>query len=171
MTYRFDKRSPQKFKSDIKTCTLIERKLMQVYVDWLNAGGGEHAGKYTFHDNGVDNSGEFIADNSKIHCGADFILKTAGGKDKKIEIKFCRKDLPEFHLKSKQIDRYIENDVCIINFMSVEANNPRFCIITPQTLTKWRAEKPSFKCYQMGGKISINIQNSEVKYNNVKLPD
>lgn len=134
MSYRFDSRSKDEFVNDIKDCTVIERKLMEIYVSWLNS---TKKNKYTFSDNGVDNSGKFIEDDNKIHTSSDFILHTEGKRDKKIEIKFCRPLLPRFHLKINQIKKYISTDTCIVNFMGIESETPKFCILTPSMLQEY----------------------------------
>lgn len=161
MNYRFDKRSPEEFAKAIKDCTLIERKLMEVYVNWLNSTKGE---AYTFSDHGVDNSGEFIKDDNKVNTKADFLLHTKGKRDKKIEIKFCRPQLTRFHLKVKQVEKYIKEDVCIVNFMGIESEEPRFCILTPKVLEE--ALKNN-KRVNMWGKLTIRFNCVDCKWNNI----
>jgi hypothetical protein len=168
MSYRFDTRSEEQFKKDIKESTQIERKLMEVYVAWLNSGGGHRpAGSYSFQDNGVDNSGEYIKDDKKVHTGADFILKTQGGRNKKVEIKFCRPEVSRFHLKVSQIKKYIENDVCIVNFMGIDSNQPRFCILTPAVMTKALRDNVPVK---MWNKECIRFKNADMDWEYVTIP-
>lgn len=131
--YRLDSRTKEQFAEDIKAATLQERELMRYYVSWLNKTKGKGEIIYSFTDHGVDNSGEYLEPGT-AHTAADFILHKKGGKDKKIEIKFCRPERPEFNFKVAQLEKYVRNDVCIINFMGVETPNRRFCIFTPATL-------------------------------------
>lgn len=139
--YRRDSRSVDQFKKDIKECSHLERELMILYVTFLNEKAGEAL--YSFEDHGVDNSGEFIEDNSKITCKADFVLKTKGKRDKKIDIKFCRESHSRFHLKVNQLKKYLAEDVCIVNWMGIDTPDRAFCIITPKQIEQLLAtEKP-----------------------------
>lgn len=151
---RYDKRSPSEFKKDIKVATEIEQGLMGDYVAWLNkTKGGDNP--YSFKDYGCDNSGEFVQDKD-VNLNADFLLCRKGFNDKKIEIKFCREDYDEFHLKLHQVTKYIKEDVCIVNYMGINTDKKRFCILTPGTLkqsvekgpivTKWSKPCIRYKC-------------------------
>lgn len=129
--YRLDSRTKEQFAADIKAATAQEQELMKFYVEWLNASG---KGEYSFTDHGVDNSGEYL-EPGKAHAAADFILHKKGGRDKKIEIKFSRTaSNSNFHLKVAQMERYIREDVCVINFMGVAPPDCKFCILTPASL-------------------------------------
>lgn len=150
---RRDNRTLQQFKKDIKTAHQIEKDLMGTYVSWLNTSKGNG---YTFKDYGIDNTGQFISEDSDVNLNADFLLCKQGQDDRKIEIKFCREDFNEFHLKVHQVKDYIKNNVCIINFMGINTDKKRFCILTPTTLqaaldkgpivTKWSKPCIRFKC-------------------------
>jgi len=132
--YRLDSRTKEQFAADIKAATAQEKILMGLYVEWLNKTKGGGKTPYSFTDNGVDNSGEYLEPGT-AHAAADFILHKKGGRDKKIEIKFSRTvSNSNFHLKVAQMERYIREDVCIINFMGVTPPDCRFCILTPASL-------------------------------------
>lgn len=165
MNFRYDKRSETQFAKDIKEATRIERKLMESYIDWLNR---KKDASYAFIDNGIDNSGAFIASSKKVTCDADFLLTHAGKRDKKIDIKFCREEKDKFHLKQYQVNRYVENDVCVVNFMGIETKNSRFCILPPKELMFWleNAEK-----VLMWNKLSLRIptDSERLKWYKVKL--
>lgn len=162
---RRDFRTKHKFAKDIKECTLIENKLMSKYVDWLNT-NSKIPTPYYFEDHGIDNSGAYISDNKKVDTRADFLLKNLGRPSRKIEIKFCRKDMDVFHLKVSQIRKYIEADVCIVNFMGIDGPNPRFCILTPKMLKEAleTGEKVFFKAW---GKDCIRFTNDTLKWNKI----
>jgi hypothetical protein len=150
---RRDNRNLQQFKQDIKISHKIELELMTIYVNWLNSAKG---GGYSFKNYGVDNSGKFIPNDREVSLNADFLLCRDSFSDRKIEIKFCREDYNEFHLKVHQINDYIKEDVCVVNFMGINTNKKRFCILTPTTLkealnkgpivTKWSKPCLRFKC-------------------------
>jgi hypothetical protein len=150
--YRFDNRSPEEFKKHIKECTKLERELMEKYVKWLNS---SNKGNYTFIDNGVDNTGEFIVNDKHLSSKADFILYKNNGRPRKIEIKHCKPECTRFHIKLSHIYRCIKEDVCIVNWMGVGGKNPRFCVLTPKileeslkrdTVQMWQKETIRFYC-------------------------
>lgn len=129
--YRFDSRSEAEFKEDIKHCSKVEQELMQKYVDYLNLSGD---GVYTFANNGVDNSGEYIKDNKKVSSEPDFILYKDGGRPYKMEVKHCNPERDVFHLKVNHVTSCIMKKAYIINWMGVATFHPRFCLISPLDL-------------------------------------
>lgn len=158
--YRLDSRTKEQFVADIKSATLQEKELMKLYVGWLNASG---KGEYSFTDHGVDNTGEYL-EPGKAHAGADFILHKKGGRDKKIEIKFARNEIYTFNFKVAQLERYVREDVCIINFMGVETTNRRFCIFTPAALKEALA---SGERKRMWYKDCVRFKTSQQKWYSV----
>lgn len=136
MKFRKDIRTDKQFEKDIAECTAIEQVLMQKYVDWLNSKLKDN-NLYFFEDNGVDNSGNLIRDDKKVSTKADFLLKREGKPNRKIEIKFARKDIDSFHLKTYQLEKYILTDTCIVNFTNSDSDTPKFCILTPKTMSDY----------------------------------
>jgi hypothetical protein len=137
--YRLDSRSLSQFKRHIRECSILEHKLMVDYVKWLN---GKNKGLYTFRDNGVDNSGNFIENESQVSSEADFLLLKNDKNPKKIEIKHCKPLRDCFHLKINHIDKCIKDDICIINWMGLDLSNPSFCILTPKILQEYKDKSP-----------------------------
>lgn len=131
--YRFDSRSEEEFKKHIKECSIFERDLMRRYVKYLNS---KSTDVYEFEDNGIDNSGEFIGEDKDVDAKPDFVLLKNKSIRRKIEIKHCKPERTCFHIKLNHINRCIEEDVCIINWMGTDTNNARFCILTPDILRK-----------------------------------
>jgi len=132
LNYRKDNRTKNQFADDIIECTKIERELMNIYVDDLNKRKGAYI--YTFVDNGIDNSGKLIENDKEITTSADFKLKKIKGRDRLIEIKFCRKDLNVFHLKTSQLKSYIRQDCCVVMFMGIDTENIRYTILKPSDM-------------------------------------
>ena len=131
--YRRDARTEDEFKQDIKHCSLVEQKLMQKYVDYLNTLGTD---KYTFENNGVDNTGEFIANDKHVSSEPDFILHKNGGRPIKVEIKHCNPHRYVFHLKVNHVTSCIMKKAYIINWMGIATTTPKFCVISPEQLEK-----------------------------------
>lgn len=154
MSYRFDKRSKKDFIKHIKECSIFEKELMQLYVDWLNL----KSKIYSYSDSGIDNSGEFIEDDKKVTSKADFLLHKQGGRDRKIEIKHCKPERSVFHLKTSHVKRCIKEDVCIINWMNTDGPDRRFCILTPKVLAEKLKNGPHVK---MWSKDVIRFFNKE----------
>jgi len=161
--YRLDSRTKEQFAADIKAATAQEKILMGLYVEWLNKTKGSGKAPYSFTDNGVDNSGEYLEPGT-AHAAADFILHKKGGRDKKIEIKFCRPERPEFNFKVAQMEKYVREDVCIINFMGVETQNRRFCIFTPKDLKEALASGERKRFWH---KDCIRFKTNQQKWINV----
>jgi hypothetical protein len=134
MEYRRDGRSVERFAQDLKDCHRVENQLMTLYVGWLNS-RIRNDDKYSFEDNGVDNSGKLLTD-KQVTSAADFLLIRAGHSAKHIDIKFCREERKTFHLKVSQLNQYVKNNVAIINYMGSDGENRRFCIIKPDEI-KW----------------------------------
>lgn len=161
---RFDYRTKEQFKKDIHECTKIEGTLMKMYVQWLNSVRDQSSAEYTYVDNGIDNSGKFV---ERPDSRADFILKRAGVRNKKIDIKFARKNVKTFHLKVNHIMQYIQDDVCVVNFIGAASDNPKFCIIPPSELSEWlkHGERVEYKAW--GGKLCIKFPVEDLEWHNV----
>lgn len=159
--FRFDNRSKEQFSKDIKECTSIERLLMEDYVKYLNSRLNKK-NHYKFIDHGVDNSGEFL-EAKKVVTKADFLLTHPNQPDRKIEIKFCRKNNSVFHLKIHQLESYIKKDVAIVNWMGIDTPEKRFCILTPQMMKDLltNGKRIFFKPWM---KECIRIENKDMEW-------
>lgn len=127
MKYRKDRRSVAQFRKDIQESSQIEQELMEVYVSDLSKRRGV---KYTFKDNGCDNTGKLLEDRN-VTTDPDFLLITPSGIKHKIEIKFSRPDKEDFHLKDDQLKAMYRHDCCLIMFMGIDTPNRRYCVIKP----------------------------------------
>jgi hypothetical protein len=167
--YRQDWRTTEQFQSDIKDSTKLERKLMAAYVTWLNSRIRDE-NKYSFDDYSAGNDGEFIED-GKVTCDADFLLRRSGRPAYKIDIKFCKPNKDCFHLKVNQLESYIQNNVAIVNFMGVNTDNPRFCILKPDELAEWLATGEQVKYRNWGNKLCIKfpVDSDHLVWHEVKL--
>jgi hypothetical protein len=123
------------------------------YVNWLNIKNPDDV--YSFEDNGIDNTGEFIANDKHLSSKPDFLLFKNGKRPRKIEVKHCKPECTRFHIKLSHVYRCIEEDVCIVNWMGVGGKNPRFCILTPKILSEslkrpvvrmWQKDAIRFNC-------------------------
>ena len=157
--YRFDTRSEEEFKKHIKECTEFEQILMRAYVKWLNdTKGGD---QYTFENHGVDNSGEFIEEDKAVTAQPDFVLLKNGKSPRKIEIKHCKPARTRFHLKLNHVKHCIKANVCVVNWMATDTEDPKFCILTPAVLTEALASKTPVK---MWNKNCLRFENKECEW-------
>ena len=156
MSYRFDNRTEDEFKRDIEECSKFETILMTMYVSWLNSRPLDR--KYTFRHTGVDNEGKYIANDKEISAKADFLLVCDDGTEHRIEIKHCKPERNRFHLKVPHVERCVTDDVCIVNFMATDTPERRFCILTPQLLSKSLVENIRV---MMWSKDCIRYNNSD----------
>lgn len=170
MSRRFDNRTKKEFISDIKKGHHNELILMNAYVDWLNSQIMDGQYRYYFVDNGVDNTGEFIENDEDVDMRCDFVLKRQTKRDKKIEIKYCKKYYDKFHLKINQVLEYVQNDVCVINFIGVENNGiAKFCILPPDELHSWLKAGKQIKFKPWGYKPCICLPVSEITFFDIDL--
>jgi len=158
-----DNRTPEEFAKDIKAATATEKELMIIYVNYLNS-RKRNDKPYTWVDNGIDNTGEFIPDDKNVDCRADFLLRREGQADRPIEIKFCRPLYNRFHLKTNQVKYYIEHNICIVNFMGIDTATPSFCILPPKKLQEL-LEDGKHEGW-MWGKPCLRIYNKEMEWFN-----
>lgn len=131
MKYRKDSRSEKQFAKDIKECSTIENRLINAYINDLSNRKGK---KYSYRDNGVDNTGELIKDDKKVTTDADFVIITPEGKEYLAELKFSKPDTNRFHIKINQLISYEKQNACLVMFMGIETDNCRYTIILPQDI-------------------------------------
>jgi len=80
---RFDNRTIEQFKKDIKFGTMIENLWMKHSFDSIKK-SNIYPDTVSYKENGIDNSGEY---QKKSNGNADFII--TGNKDHLLEIKWC----------------------------------------------------------------------------------
>ena len=157
-----DNRTDEEFAKDIKSCTSIEQKLIQIYVKYLNDTSDTKT--YEYINNGVDNTGKFIQDDKKIVADADFIIKHPDFEDKPVEIKFSRKLCSDFHLKLGQVNKYIETNTTVVMFMGIDKKNTKFCILAPSDLQHAIKHNKHIHFKAWGGKLCIKFNTSECEW-------
>lgn len=107
LTYRQDKRSPEKFKKDIKNRTSKERFLVQFFKKRMEALG--HT--VTVIDNGVDNTGKVL---KKVSSDADYRI-IIDGKEGLYDIK-CGPVKSKCTYKTHNLKKYVKNNTSILLF-------------------------------------------------------
>lgn len=129
MNYRFDNRSEEQFKHDIKARTMEERALFLMWLDLLEKETGTRP-NYT--DNGCGKNGEFLED-SKVNTDPDFDVEGYG----KVEVKFSKPMLDKkFHLKLAQVRQYKNKKASILMVNGADSDVPQFTIIKPDALER-----------------------------------
>lgn len=165
---RFDNRTKKEFANAIKECTDIEQTLIKVYVDWLNSNLDPNQPQFTFSNNGIDNTGKFISHCKDVDCRPDFILHREGKPDRKIDIKFARKHSDQFHVKIQHIQEYLRTDTCIVNFMGIDQEDPKFCILTPQDIQFWFIYGKLVEYKPWGYKPCIRFKSEDIEWHYYK---
>lgn len=126
-TYRFDQRTEEEFKKDIKDRTLEERRLFFVWLDLLEAEQGERP---DYDDTGCGKDGEFLED-ANVTTNADYYVEGYGP----IEVKFAIPMLTKnFHLKERQVKSYIEQSATVLMVNGAGEDVPSFTMISPDAL-------------------------------------
>jgi hypothetical protein len=126
-SYRFDQRSEEEFKKDIKERTEIERSL---FLRWLDCVEQETGNKLSYKDTGCGKNGDYLKDN-EVSTEADFDVEGFG----KLEVKFSKPLLTkQFHLKVRQVKSYAEQGASILMVNGADEDVPQFTILTADTL-------------------------------------
>lgn len=126
LAYRIDNRSIEQFTKEIKESHEIERNIIDAYCQYVKETYGMDL---VVEENGVDNSGEFIA--GKVTTDADFLINGAP-----VEVKFNKNMLSVFHLKVSQVWSYLKQNATILWVNGYETENPVFTLITPPQIKK-----------------------------------
>lgn len=111
---RFDYRSKETFKKDIKFSTLLEGYF---FDEWTNR--VSRTSDYileSYGDNGVNNSGEFIASGQST-IGADFIVTMSKGETRYENLPLEMKWVPtagKFTLKKNDLKAYLKEEAAIL---------------------------------------------------------
>lgn len=127
MNYRYDSRSEDEFKRDIKSRTQEERTLFLLWLDLVERTTGVRP-KYT--DTGCGQSGELLQD-SEVSLDPDFHVEGYG----KVEVKFSKPLLNKFfHLKAAQIRSYQNEGATILMINGSHEDVPQYTMLKPAAL-------------------------------------
>jgi len=122
MNYRFDKRSKDKFKQDIKEASKTEETILKLWIDLLQKDG---LTRPSYSNLAAGRDGKFLKD-ADVDSTADFEVENFG----KIEVKFCNPFLKtRFHLKVGQLKSYIKQKATILIVNGWETDMPEFTLI------------------------------------------
>lgn len=150
MNYRFDKRSKDKFKQDIKSATKTEEEILKLWLDLLQKDG---LTRPTYKNLAHGRDGEFLS-NEEVDSTADFEVEGHG----RIEIKFCNPFLKtRFHLKVGQLKSYIKQGCKILIVNGWETDKPVFTIISTAMMEKIVAFCEVVKWVGFGDKPAYRI--------------
>jgi len=129
MNYRFDSRSEEEFKKDIKDRTMEERSLFLLWLDLIERETGVRP-KYT--DTGCGKKGDLLED-KQVSTEPDFNVEGYG----KVEVKFAKPNLLKvFHLKENQVRSYHKNNAIILMVNGADDPIPTFTILKPDALKR-----------------------------------
>lgn len=183
---RFDRRSEETFKKDIKFSTMLEKHLFDEWVNRVHI-----TSKYvlkSYEDNGVNNDGEFVP-SGKSTIGADFIVTISKGKKtyKNLPLEF--KWVPtagKFTLKKNDLKAYKQEKAAILFIYNtvncgIDLRKPKdynlnnhieriknkfkdikWSIMFPEKVSQILEFTDRFRPISyMGGKIGIVLKNNE----------
>lgn len=150
MNFRYDNRSEEEFKADIKSRTLEERSLFELWLDFVER---EKGIRPKFEDTGCGKEGDFL-ETDKVSMAPDFKVEGYG----EVEIKFSKNTLKGFfHLKSNQVKHYFERNATILMIMGSQEENPQFTMLTPKALAKIIDKCKVIPWVGFGGKMSYKV--------------
>lgn len=126
-SYRYDNRSEEQFRKDIKSRTAEERSLFMLWLDLVERTNGVRP-KYT--DTGCGQTGELLTD-KEVSMDADFHVEGYG----KVEVKFSKPMLDKFfHLKASQVKSYLRNEATILMINGANERIPQFTMLKSAAL-------------------------------------
>lgn len=127
--YRYDQRSEEQFKEDIKNLTLEERAL---FLAWLDLIEKETGHRPIYKDTGCGKDGELLTD-AEVTTAPDFEVEGYG----KVEVKFSRPKLDHwFHLKANQVNQYLKAGATILMVNGSKEENPDFTMLKNDALQR-----------------------------------
>jgi hypothetical protein len=148
--YRFDERSEDEFKRDIRKHTIKERELFFLWLDLVER---ETGNRPNFRDTGCGKNGEFLEDKD-VSTDADFDVEGYGS----IEVKFSKPMLTKsFHLKVNQVKAYHKKNVTILMVNGCDEPIPTFTILKPDSLENIMKTCKAIAWRGFGGKQAYSI--------------
>lgn len=153
--YRMDNRTEEQFAQDIKKGTERERLAISLFRHYLRRELGFTG---DISENGVDMTGDFIADESKVSAGADYLV---GENKLPLEVKTSANHTSTIYLKVRQIDSYIKQGASLLyvnGIDSFDGSIPAFTFFTLEDLK--RLKRTAHMVHPMsknGGKLSYEL--------------
>lgn len=161
MNYRYDNRSEEQFKKDIKSRTQQERALFLLWLDLIQKTTGERP---VYNDTGCGKTGELLTDD-KVSMSPDFSVEGYG----KVEVKFSQPMLKKFfHLKANQVKSYHKAGATILMINGSEEPVPQFTMLKPAALQEIIDTCKVIPWTGFGGKPSFKIPVDKFVWRNLK---
>lgn len=150
MNYRYDNRSEDQFKKDIKSRTREERRLFLLWLDLIEHTTGTRP---KYNDTGCGQTGELLQD-SQVSMDPDFHVEGYG----KVEVKFSKPLLNKFfHLKAAQVKSYHKDNATILMINGSDEPQPQYTMLKPAALADIMATCKIIPWTGFGGKPSYKI--------------
>lgn len=125
--YRYDERTPEEFRREIKDRTLQERSLFLLWLDMLEKKTGTRP---SFSDTGCGRTGELLEDN-EVSMAPDFEVEGYGA----LEVKFAKPLLDRtFHLKANQVKAYRDQGASILMVNGADTETPMYTMLDTNAL-------------------------------------
>lgn len=127
MNYRFDNRSEEQFRKDIKSRTAEERSLFILWLDLIERTSGNRP---KYNDTGCGQTGELLTD-KEVSMDPDFYVEGYG----KVEVKFSKPMLDKFfHLKESQVKSYVRGGATILMINGSQERIPQYTMLKTPAL-------------------------------------
>jgi len=121
MDQRFDRRSKEQFKKDIKDSTREQSVILRSWLFSINSAA-------LVFDYGSDNSGEYISDAHQVNSDPDYCIEGHGLVEVQYSNTWCKK---YFHIKRGKILTCVSQDAKILMVNGWQQDNPVWTVITP----------------------------------------
>lgn len=156
-SYRFDNRSKEEFKEQIKKTTEQERTLLELWIK-------KQKKKVKYRDLGCGQHGELLKSH-EVSTDADFEVDGFGP----FEVKFARKTLAKFfHLKKNQVKSYIRQKAYILMVNGAEENAPSYALLDPDFIKMIPEIYETVSWQGFGNKPSYRIPLEDLEWLSLK---
>lgn len=159
-SHRMDGRSEEKFARDIKVGTERERLAITLFRHYLRR---EEGFTDFIMENGVDMTGGYIADDSKVTAEADYIFK-----GKPLEVKTSHSHSLDIYLKVHQVRSYIKQGASLLFVNGMDdwsGKPPAFIIFSLEDLKEMEANAPKVNpINKNGGKLSYKLDATQLHW-------
>lgn len=156
---RFDRRTEEEFKKDIKRSTQDQVDILKC---WLKTIGKEDL---KYWDSGSDNSGKFIKKDKDVTTDPDYEVEKLGF----VEVQYANPMCPKhFHLKENKLKTCIKKKASILMINGWKEDIPKFTLINHKQCKIIAARCEVVGWYSAGNKPAYRVPIDFLQWEDLK---
>ena len=156
---RFDRRTKDQFKKDIRKSTKEQSAILR---SWLFSSNQQHLIAW---DHGVDNSGEFINSANNVTCDPDYEIEKYGLVEVQYSNPMCIK---YFHIKKNKLLTCVVQDANILMVNGWSSDHPKYTLLTPGQCKVILARFELVNWYGGGSKAAYRVPTHFFEWKELK---